>query len=386
VRFDWVVVGAGLTGATFAERLAVELGQRVLVVDRRAHPAGNVYDYYDNLGILVHRYGAHIFHTKSRRVWEYLSQFTSWRPYEHRVLGSVDGQLVPIPFNLTTLRALVPRTEADRLECILIAETGAGNSISVLKLMEHRDSALRELGRLVYDKIFAGYSAKQWGMRLEDLDRSVSGRVPVVVSHDDRYFHDQFQGIPADGYTAMVHRMLDHPNIAVELEMDYLTARKRSGDPRILYTGPIDELFGYRFGPLPYRSLRFETNHYQQEFVQPVAVINFTMDHTYTRTLEHKHITGQRSNVTAVTTEWPEAHVAGENEPYYPVPATQSRAHYEAYRVLADAAYPDLMVAGRLADYRYYDMDQAVSRALVLFRERILSQRRRLRPEVKQPA
>ena len=371
--FDWLVVGAGLTGATFAERLASVLDQRVLVIDRRSHIAGNAHDYFDANGLLVHGYGAHIFHTNSQKVWDYLSRFTEWRPYEHRVLGSIDGKLVPIPFNLTTLAALLPGADGERIESLLLEKVGIDQTISVLKLLEHEDPALRQVGELAYEKIFLGYSAKQWGMRPEDLDRSVTGRVPIVVSRDDRYFHDTFQGIPVEGYTAMVQRMLNHDNIVVELGVDYATAREAHSAKRVLYTGPLDELLDYQFQPLPYRSLRFETKHYNQELVQPVGVINFPNDHDYTRTLEHKHLTGQQHEMTAVTTEWPQAHVPGENEPYYPVPEQASRNSYTTYRDMVGKKYPDFMIAGRLADYRYYNMDQAVNRALVLFKERLLA-------------
>jgi UDP-galactopyranose mutase len=373
MHFDWLVVGAGLTGATFAERLAAVQDQRVLVIDRRPHIAGNAHDYHDAEGLLVHGYGAHIFHTNSRKVWTYLSRFTQWRRYEHRVLGSVDGQLVPIPFNLTTLAALMPGLDGDRIKSLLLEKVGLDQTISVLKLLEHEDPRLRKVGELAYEKIFLGYSAKQWGMRPENLDRSVTGRVPIVVSRDDRYFHDTFQGIPANGYTAMVQRMLDHDNIVVELGVNYGTEAKHHTIDRVLYTGPLDELLDYEFEPLPYRSLRFETSHYNRELVQPVAVVNFPNDHEYTRTLEHKHLTGQHHPMTAVTTEWPQAHAPGKNEPYYPIPEPASRHCYSIYRDIIDKKYPRFLIAGRLADYRYYNMDQAVNRALVLFKERLMA-------------
>ena len=372
MNFDWLVVGAGLTGATLAERLADAGQQRVLVIDRRPHLAGNAFDCRHQSGVMMHNYGVHIFHTTSARVWAYLSQFTTWRPYEHRVLGSVDGQLVPVPFNLRTLRALLPPAKASELEGILIDTAGWDGRIPVLRLLEHEDTRLRELGELVWDKIFAGYSSKQWGMRPEDLDRSVTGRVPILVSEDDRYFQDPYQGIPTDGYTAMVARMLDHPNIEVELGTELSAVRRRVTFDRMVYTGPLDELFDYRFGPLPYRSLRFEHRRYNTEFKQAAGQINYPNDHDYTRTLEHKHLTGQKHRYTVVTTEWPEAYEPGRNEPYYPVPAADTRAHYQRYRDLAEANSPGMILAGRLADYRYYNMDQAVNRALTLFRHRIM--------------
>lgn len=374
---DWLVVGAGLTGATFAERIATVLNLRVLVIERRSHVAGNAFDYYTADGLLVHRYGSHIFHTVSERVWRYLSRFTDWIPYEHRVLGSVDGLLVPIPFNLTSLHALIPGVEGERLEALLVDAVGFGSSIPILKLREHSDSRLHSLAELVYEKIFAGYSAKQWGIPPEELDRSVTSRVPIVVSHDDRYFHDPFQGLPTDGYTAMVGRMLHHPNITVELETDYAQLSKGIAYDNMVYTGPVDELCDRRYGTLPYRSLRFETDCYEKDFVQPVGVINYPNEHSYTRTLEHKHLTGQRHVLTAVTTEWPQPYVPGDNEPYYPLPTPASRRQYDAYKALLMDSLPGgIVLAGRLADYRYYNMDQAVNRALVVFRERIIGRRR----------
>lgn len=372
MAYDWVVVGAGLTGATFAERLASQAGARVLVIDRRPHVAGNAHDFHDRDGILVHAYGAHIFHTTSERVWAYLSGFTRWRPYVHRVIGSVDGRLVPIPFNLTTLHALLPQ-QADRLERCLLEKVGPGGTIPVLRLLEEEDPELRTLGEFVYEKIFVHYSAKQWGLRPEELDRSVTGRIPIVVSHDDRYFHERHQGIPLDGYTAMVQRMLDHPGITVETGVDFRDLKHR-GAARTLYTGPVDELFDFRHGPLPYRSLRFESTTHHKPFVQPAAVINFPDERPYTRTLEHKHLTGQIHSGTVVTTEFPQAHRPGQTEPYYPVPTRESRAQYQAYAALVQMEFPGMLLAGRLADYRYYNMDQAVNRALTLFRTRNVEQ------------
>lgn len=372
MRYDWVVVGAGLTGATLAERLARALDQRVLVVDRRPHVAGNAHDVVDEHGLLLHRYGAHIFHTQSARVWHYLSRFTDWRPYRHRVLGEVDGALVPIPFNLTTLRTLVPADRAAPMERQLVDLVGAGKRIPVLKLLDHPDPHLRELGEFVYDRIFAAYSAKQWGCRPEELDRAVTGRVPVVVSTENTYFNDAYQGIPVDGYTAMVDRMLDHRRITIAVGTDYTAVADRAD--RVAFTGPIDELLGHRFGPLPYRSLRFETVYHEQEYAQPVAVLNYPDDRPSTRSLEHKHLTGQHHPGTVVTWEYPQEHVPGRTEPYYPLPTAASREAYKAYRSLAEAD-SRFLFAGRLADYRYYNMDQAVNRALVLFRERLLGGR-----------
>jgi UDP-galactopyranose mutase len=368
VHHDWLVVGAGFTGATLAERLASQLDQRVLVVDRRGHIAGNAFDGPGPDGQPIHHYGAHIFHTVSDRVWRYLSQFTTWRPYEHRVLGSIDGKLIPIPFNLTSLKALIPEPLGRAVEQRLLEEIGHGGTIPVLKLLEHPDHLLRGLGDLVYEKVFANYSAKQWGLRPDQLDRSVTGRVPVVASHDDRYFHDRHQAMPAAGYAAMFERMLDHPNIDVLLHTDHRDVLGDVGRARTVFTGPIDEYFDHVFGSLPYRSLEFRHEHLPIEYSQPVAVVNYPNESGYTRILEHKHLTAAVATGTVLTTEWPQEHVVGVNDPYYPVPREENRSLHARYLELAADTVPEVVFAGRLADYKYYNMDQAVSRALLVFR------------------
>lgn len=371
MHFDWVVVGAGLSGATLAERIASQLDQRVLVVDRRHHVAGNAYDELDEHGIRVHRYGAHIFHTVSARVWRYLSCFTQWRPYVHRVRACIGDVVVPVPFNLDSLRALVPEGDARRMEALLVEHIGAGARVPVLTLLEHPVPALRELGQLVYDTVFLGYTVKQWGYRPEEIDRAVTGRVPVVVSRDDRYFRDRYQGIPLQGYTAMVERMLAHPNITVELGVDHRDVADERWWNRMVYTGPIDEFFGHAHGPLPYRSLRFEHRRLPVDRAQPVAVVNHPTQHAYTRVIEHAHFSGQHVGRTTVTYEYPEPYLPGVNEPYYPLPQPENHRRYAAYAADAAALGGRVVFAGRLAEYRYYDMDQAVAHALVTFRNAV---------------
>jgi len=377
VRYDWVVVGAGLSGATLAERIATQLDQRVLVVERRDHVAGNAYDAVDGAGVRVHRYGAHIFHTVSHRVWSYLSNFTDWLPYTHRVLGHVDGITVPLPFNLSTLHALVPGPEAEHLERRLVREVGQGGRIPVLSLLEHADGDLRRLGQLVYEKVFLHYTTKQWGYRPEEIDRAVTGRVPVVVSRDDRYFRDRYQGIPTDGYTALVSRMLDRPGITVQTGVDFRDVVDDVGRARIAFTGPIDEFFDHAYGPLPYRSLRFEHRTLPVDRHQEAAVVNFPDDRAYTRIIEHAHFADQHVGATTVTYEYPEAHEPGRNEPYYPLPTTESRVRYGRYARAAAELAGKVVFSGRLAEYRYYDMDQAVAHALTVFRNDIVRDRRR---------
>ena len=367
-RYDWLVVGAGLTGATLAERLATQAGQRVLVVDRRPHVAGNAYDEPDHEGVLVHRYGAHLFHTSNAAVWRYLSGFTTWRPYVHRVLAHVDGVLVPVPFNLRSLELLARPADAARMTARLVDVFGHGARVPVLQLLEHDDPVIAEAGRLAYEKVFLNYTAKQWERRPEELDRAVTGRVPVLVGYDDRYFRDTHQALPTDGYTAMVRRMLAQPGITVATDTPFeqLTATSVRWT-RMVFTGPIDEYFGSSLGTLPYRSLRFEHEVVPVARYQPVSVVNYPNEHAFTRILEHAHFSGHTGRSTTITREYPQGHVPGVTEPYYPVPCEESNALYRRYRDEA-AERADVVFAGRLAKYRYFDMDQAVAQALVTFR------------------
>ncbi|MGH9104403.1 MAG: UDP-galactopyranose mutase [Acidimicrobiales bacterium] len=388
---DWVVVGAGLSGATIAERLASQLGQRVLVVERRDHIAGNAHDTEDRSGIRVHRYGAHIFHTKSDEVWGYLSRFTDWLPYLHRVRAFVDGQLLPMPCNLSTLEQLLgPRAIAE-LEAIASGAFPGQPKVPVLTLMAHPEAAVRGVGEVVYEKLFLRYTLKQWGWRPEDLDRSVTARVPVLFSRDDRYFADSHQGIPSDGYTAMVARMLEHPNISVEICRDHRTLSDTLRALPTVYTGPVDEFFAHRFGPLPYRSLRFEHQTLAVDRAQPVAVVNYPGNEPYTRVIEHAHFADQHRGATVLTYEFPEPHVPGANEPYYPVPRSENHRLYARYAAEAKRLTGRVLFVGRLAEYRYYDMDQAVAHALALFNHNLgagrARQRRTLSPaRSRQPA
>lgn len=364
MRYDWLISGAGLTGATLAERLATQ-GARVLVVDRRRHVAGNAFDEVDGRGHLVHRYGPHIFHTNSERVWAYLSRFTRWRRYEHRVLAEIDGLQVPLPFNLDGIEMLFARDEARRLSRALLDAYGAGARVPMLQLRASPDRDVRRLADVVYEKVFLGYTRKQWGMTPEELDPSVTGRVPVLVGRDDRYFADTHQGMPAAGYTPMVEAMLDHPNVEVALETDAHDLPAGLSYDRHVFTGPIDAYFGYVEGPLPYRSLTFAWSHHDEPRVQPVGTINHPNAHAYTRTTEMKHLTGQDVAGTTVVREYPHAHEPGRDDPYYPVPTQANRELYAKYAGLA-STQPSVVFAGRLGDYKYYNMDQAVARALTL--------------------
>lgn len=355
--FDYLIVGAGFAGAVVAEQMARNFGRKVLIVDRRPHIGGNAYDHYNDQGVLVHKYGPHIFHTNSRDVFDYLSKFTLWRSYEHRVLASVDGQLVPIPINLDTVNRLYNRTlTSDQLEDFFtsIAEPCANVRTS-------EDVVVSRVGRELYEKMFRGYTRKQWGLDPSELDASVTARIPVRTSRDDRYFTDTYQSMPLHGYTRMFENMLDHPNIQICTGTDYRDVMNHVRFKEMVYTGPIDEYFNYRHGKLPYRSLEFKHETFEEQVHQPAAVINHPNEHQYTRVTEFKYLTGQKHSKTSVVYEYPKA----EGDPYYPVPRPENALLYKKYQAMAEAA-PDVHFVGRLATYKYYNMDQIVAQALTL--------------------
>jgi UDP-galactopyranose mutase len=357
--FDYLVVGAGFAGAVLAERLARAAGKRVLVVDRRSHIGGNAYDCYDHAGILIHLYGPHIFHTNSAPIVEYLSQFTAWRPYQHRVLASVDGQLVPIPINIDTLNRLYG-TEFDSEGAARYLETVREPRDTV---RTSEDVVVSQVGRDLYQKFFRNYTRKQWGLDPSELDSSVAARVPARTNRDDRYFTDRFQMMPLHGYTRMFERMLDHPGIKVMLNTDWREVDGLLPYREMVYTGPVDEFFEHRHGPLPYRSLHFEHQTHEGPFYQPAAVINHPNEYEYTRVTEFKYLTGQQHRLTSVVFEYPQA----EGDPYYPIPLPANADRYRLYRADADRT-PGVHFVGRLATYRYYNMDQVVAQALATFR------------------
>jgi len=360
-HYDVMIVGAGFAGAVMAERLAAGSNKKVLVVDRRPHVAGNAYDVLNEDGILIHQYGPHIFHTNSQDIVDYLSRFTEWRPYEHRVLASVDGMLVPIPINRTTINALYGSDLSSDQEAAAFLASRA-EPVEVVKTSA--DVVVSAVGQELYEKFFRGYTRKQWGMDPSELDKAVTARVPTRTNTDDRYFTDSFQAMPADGYTAMFERMLDHPNIDLLLGVDYAEARAAYPHDHLVFTGPIDEYFGYRFGKLPYRSLHFRHETVDQEWYQPVAVVNYpSEDVPYTRITEYKHLTGQQAAKTSLTWEYP----AAEGDPYYPIPREENQALFKRYEALA-IAQTDVTFVGRLATYRYYNMDQVVGQALATYR------------------
>ncbi|MFL5966069.1 MAG: UDP-galactopyranose mutase [Gaiellaceae bacterium] len=357
--FDYLVVGAGFAGSVLAERLATQSGKRVLVVDRRNHVGGNAYDHYDAAGVLVHKYGPHIFHTNSREVFDYLSQFTDWRRYEHRVRASVDGRLVPLPINLDTINELY----GTNLDARGLEEFFASVAEPVERIRTSEDVVVSKVGRELYEKFFRNYTRKQWDLDPSELDASVTARVPTRLNRDDRYFADTYQAMPLHGYTRMFERMLDHPNIKVLLQTDYREIDGAFPFDQMVYTGPVDEFFDLRYGKLPYRSLEFKFETLDYEWFQPAPVVNFPNEHLYTRCTEFKYLTGQEHAKTTVVYEFPRA----EGDPYYPVPRPENGELYKRYKALADATR-GVHFVGRLATYKYYNMDQVVAQALAMFR------------------
>lgn len=364
MQVDILVVGAGFSGAVTAERLAAH-GHRVLVIDRRPHIGGNAFDTVDAYGVRIHPYGPHIFHTNALRITEYLSQFTDWRPYAHRVLASVDGRLVPFPINIDT----VNQVYGLHLDETTIADFYARVREPVDRIRTSEDVVINAVGRDLYVKFFRGYTRKQWGLDPAQLSASVTARIPVRSNYDDRYFTDAFQYMPAEGYTRLFERMLDHPNIDVETGVDYFDVRHQIKARHVVYTGPIDAYFEYCYGRLPYRSLRFEHEHLAgTRQYQSVGTVNYPNDYDFTRITEFKHLTGQVHTGTSLVREYP----CREGEPYYPVPRPENERLFKQYEALARRE-AEVTFVGRLAQYRYYNMDQCVGAALKAA-ERILDQ------------
>ena len=357
--FDFMIVGAGFAGSVLAERLATQDGLKVLVVEKRSHIAGNAYDFHDDAGILVHKYGPHIFHCNSAEIYEYLSQFTPWRPYQHRVLASVDGQLVPIPINLDTINRLYGMN----LTSFELQEFLASVAEPMDRVVTAEDAVVSKVGRDLYNKFFRGYTRKQWGVEPADLDASVTARIPTRTNRDDRYFTDTYQVMPLQGYTRLFERMLDHPNIHVLLNTDYRDVIPYLPFREMIYTGPIDAFFDNRYGRLPYRSLQFGFETLDVPAYQPVGTVNYPNEYEYTRVTEFKHLTGQTHHRTTIVREYP----CDDGDPYYPVPNPVNAERYKRYQALAEAT-PDVHFAGRLATYKYYNMDQVVAQALTLHR------------------
>jgi UDP-galactopyranose mutase len=357
--FDFLIVGAGFAGSVLAERLARGAGMRVLICDMRSHIGGNAYDEYNEDGILIHRYGPHIFHTNSKEVFDYLSQFTAWRPYQHRVKAHVDGMLVPMPINLDTINMLYGlNLTAFEVDDFLKSLAEPRDQIRTSE-----DVVISKVGKELYKKFFQGYTRKQWGLDPSELDASVTARVPTRTNRDDRYFTDTYQAMPLHGYTRMFEKMLDHPNIKIMLNTDYREIINIIPYRAMIYTGPIDSFFDNCYGKLPYRSLEFVHETHNMPVYQPAPVVNYPNDNAYTRITEFKYLTGQEHVKTSIVYEYPQA----EGDPYYPIPRPENALLYQRYKQLADET-PNVHFVGRLATYKYYNMDQVVAQALKTYR------------------
>lgn len=372
--YDCIIIGSGFAGAVTADILAREKGKKVLVIERRPHIGGNCYDVKDEHGILIHQYGPHIFHTNKKEVYEYLSSYTKWYDYSHEVAGYIQGEYMPVPFNLNTLRQVYGEEKGAVLEEKLKKTYGEGARVPILTLRENEDTEIQDIAEFVYQNVFLKYTMKQWGQKPEEIDPAVTGRVPVLISHDNRYFQDTYQGMPAEGYTPLFEKMLAQENIEVLTDTDALSLltfaedkilfeNKEFSGP-VIYTGAIDELFACRYGRLPYRSLDFQFEYYEKEEYQPKAVVNYTVSEAYTRITEFKKLTGQKCSGTSIVKEYPCAYTGKEGQiPYYAIINSENNALYDRYRKLAEN-YPNLRLIGRLAEYKYYNIDAIVERAL----------------------
>ncbi len=367
-----IVVGAGFSGATIANLIATELNEKVIIIDKKEHIAGNSYDYRDENGIMIHKYGSHIFHTNNEKVWKFLSHFTSFNTYMHEVVGILDGIEAQIPFNFNTLYQVFPQSMAKKLEEKLLDTFEYNTKVPILEFQKQDDDDLKYLANYVYEKIFLNYTTKQWGLSPKDVDGAVTARVPVYLSKDNRYFQDKYQGIPTEGYTKVVEKMLDNSNIELQLNTDFETFKAQNKNllenARIFYTGSIDEYFGYKYGQLPYRSVNFKFETYDREFYQSHACINYPNNYDFTRIHEYKHYLQDKSEKTVIAKEYSEFFELGKNERYYPIASEENAKLYAKY--LNDAKLQkDVYFLGRLGDYKYYNMDLAIGRAIELFEE-----------------
>ncbi len=361
-----LVVGAGFSGAAIANLIADKSDEKVLVIDKKEHIAGNSYDYTDENGIKIHKYGSHIFHTNNEKVWQFIKQFTDFNTYMHQVVAVIDGIETTIPFNINTLYDVFPHTLAKRLEEKLLKAFEYNSKVPILEFQKQADADLKFLAKYVYEKVFLHYTNKQWGNTPDEVDSAVTARVPVYISCDNRYFQDKYQGIPLYGYTKAVEKMLRHPNIEVKLNTDY---KNLSGEfDRIFYTGSIDEFFDYKFGQLPYRSVNFKLETHDKEYYQCNSVVNYPCNYDFTRIHEYKYYLDDKSDKTVIAKEYSEAFEIGKNERYYPIPKEENIALYNKYLEEAKKLN-NVYFLGRLGDYKYYNMDQAIERAIDLFEE-----------------
>ncbi len=361
-----LIVGAGFSGATIARKIAEELNEKVVIVEAKDHIAGNAYDYRDENGIMIHKYGSHIFHTNSDRVWQFISRFTSFNTYMHKVVALIDGIETTIPFNLRTIYDVFPQSLAKRLEEKLLTKFNYNKKIPILEFLKQDDGDLKFLADYIYEKVFLHYTSKQWGTKPNEVDGAVTARVPVYISCDPRYFQDKYQGIPLNGYTQTIKNMLDHPNIEVLLNTPFNSFNGKYD--RLFYSGPIDEFFDYKYGELPYRSVNFQLEEFDYPFYQSNAVVNYPNNYDFTRIHEYKYYLSDQSSKTVIAKEYSEFFVRGKNERYYPIPSSETQALYQKYLNEAQKL-KETYFLGRLGDYSYYDMDKAIDRALNVFDE-----------------
>lgn len=359
-----LVVGAGFSGAVIARLIAEVLNEEVIVIDKKPYVAGNCHDYRDHNGIMIHKYGSHIFHTNNEKVWNFISRFTRFNQYMHKVYAVIDGIETTIPFNFNTIYDVFPESIAKRMEEKLLQKFDYNSKVPILEFLKQNDNDLKFLAIYIYEKVFLHYTTKQWGVSPEDVDGAVTARVPVYLSKDNRYFQDKYQGIPLCGYTKLVKKILNHPNITVKLKTEY----KAQKADRLFYTGAIDEFFNYEYGELPYRSVKFEQEEIDREFYQNNAVVNYPCNYDFTRIHEYKHYLNDKSSKTVIAKEYSEAFVRGENERYYPIPKSENTELYNKYLEKAKSLNNTYFL-GRLGDYKYYDIDKAILRAIELFEE-----------------
>jgi len=377
--FDYIIIGAGFAGSVIAEKIANVLNKKVLIIEKRNHIGGNCYDERIE-NILVHKYGPHLFHTNEKQVWNYLSNFTEWDIYHHKVLAFIDGKKVPIPFNFNTLYEIFPDELAKRIEKKLLENYKYNLKVPILELKKSDDKDLKFLADFVYDKIFVNYTAKQWGMKPEDIDSAVTARVPVFIGKDDRYFNDKYQGVPKEGYTRLFQNMLNHSNIKIMLNTNFKEVIKIDQETKkiyflnqefkgkLIFTGMIDELFDYKFGELPYRSVRMKFETIEKEYYQEVATVNYPNNYDFTRITEFKHIHPCGNKKTIILKEYPQKYIKNENTPYYPIFTNENQEKYNKYLEFS-YNFKNIVLVGRLAEYKYYDMDDIVKRALEIFEE-----------------
>ena len=378
--FNYIIIGAGVAGSVVAERIATQLNQKVLLVEKRNHIAGNCYDFKNEHNILIHKYGPHLFHTNNKNVVDYLSQFTTWEIYNHQVLAFVDGQKIPLPFNLNTIYNLFPNGLAHKLEQKLLHIFDYGTKIPILELKQSTDKELQFLANFIYEKIFVNYTQKQWGIDINRLDSAVTSRVPILIGRDNRYFDDAYQFMPKGGYTQLVKKILHQKNIKIMLNTDfheicnveedgfYFMGQKFNG--KVIYTGQIDDLFNFRFGELPYRSIDMQFETLNQELYQPSSVVNYPNNYDFTRITEFKHIHPINSPVTTILKEYPQKYIQNNNDPYYPIFIDKSKQQYQEY-LQYSKKYSNLILLGRLAEYKYYDIDDVIERALNVFHDEV---------------